>query len=86
MLCEEGMTIVEVKSAFLIPQGIKQAPPPKAQSNTRKIDKYCTNYGMNNHNVETYKKKKKKTTLVGTKMTPIKNHKKKFHMHATSMV
>ncbi len=82
MLYEEGMTIVEVRIALLIPQRTKQAAPPKAQSNIGKINKYCTNYGMNNHNVETCKKKKEETTYA----TLIKNHKRHFHMHATSMV
>jgi hypothetical protein len=53
MLCEEGMTIVETRSALSIPHGTKQITPTKTQSNTRKTDKHCTNYGMINHNVET---------------------------------
>jgi hypothetical protein len=48
MLCEEGMTTTKARSALSVPR-----------SNTRKIDKYCTNCGMNNHNVETSRKKKK---------------------------
>jgi hypothetical protein len=58
MLYEEDMTIVEIRSALLVPQNIKQAAPAKTQSNTRKIDKHYTNYGMTNHNVETCRKKK----------------------------
>ncbi len=59
MLCEEVMITAEARSALLVPQSIKQAVLAKTQSNTRKIDKHCTNYGMTNHNVETCKKKKK---------------------------
>jgi len=39
MLCEEKMTIIEARSACSIPHSIKQATPPKTQSNTGKIDK-----------------------------------------------
>ncbi len=59
MLYEEGMTTAKARNVLSIPQSTKQAPPPKTQSNTWKINKYCTNYGMINHNVETCKKKKK---------------------------
>ncbi len=45
MLCEEGMTTTEARSALLV-QNTKQAIPPKTQNDTRKIDKYCTNCGM----------------------------------------
>jgi NRPS condensation-like uncharacterized protein len=58
MLCEKGMTIIKAKSALLRPQSTKQTILGKTQSNVGKIDKYYTNYGMTNHNVETYKKKK----------------------------
>jgi hypothetical protein len=58
MLCEEGMTITKVKSALSVPQSTKLPAPAKTQNNTRKIDKYCTNCGMTNHNVETCRKKK----------------------------
>ncbi len=68
MLCEEGMIIAKTRSALLIPHNIKQATPPKTQSNTWKIDKYCTNYGMINHNVETCKKKKEQTIVATTKV------------------
>ncbi len=64
MLCQEGMTTIKARSALSIPQNTKQATPTKTQSNTRKIDKYCTNYGMTNHNVETCKKKEQ--TIVAT--------------------
>jgi hypothetical protein len=57
------MTIAEGRNAFSIPHNTKQVAPPKIQSNTRNNDKYCTNCGMNNHNVETCKKEKKETTV-----------------------
>jgi hypothetical protein len=58
MLCEEGMTILEARSTLSIPHNTKHATPPKTQSNTGKTNKYYTNYGMTNHNVETCRKKK----------------------------
>jgi hypothetical protein len=59
MLCEEGMTTIEARSALLVPQSNKQTTPTKTKSNTWKTNKHCTNCGMTNHNVETCKKKKK---------------------------
>jgi len=58
MLCEEGITTIETKSTLSIPQNIKHARPPKTQNNIGKTSKYCTNCEMNNHNVETCRKKK----------------------------
>jgi len=58
MLCEKRMIIVEARNALLIPQSTVHVAPPKTQSNTRKTNKLCTNYGMTNHNVETCRKKK----------------------------
>jgi len=69
MLCEEGMTTAKARNVLSIPQSTKQAPPPKTQSNTWKTNKYCTNYGMINHNVETCKKKKKHTIMATTEAT-----------------
>jgi hypothetical protein len=69
MLCEEGMTIVEARSALSIPQNIKHAVLAKTQNNTWKISKHCTNYGMTNHNVETCKKKKKQTRVATIEAT-----------------
>ncbi len=57
MLCEKGMTILETRSAFLVPQNTKQAALVKIHSTTGKTNKHCTNYGMMNHNVETCRKK-----------------------------
>ncbi len=67
MLCE-GMTTAEVRSALSVPQSTKQVALAKTQSNTRKIDKHFTNYGMTHHNVETCKKKKKQTMMATTKV------------------
>jgi hypothetical protein len=58
MLCEEGMTTIEARNAFLVPHNTKHVVLTKTLSNTWKIDKHCTNYGMMNHNVETCRKKK----------------------------
>jgi hypothetical protein len=66
MLCEEGMTTIEARNALSIPQSTKQATPPKTQSNIGKINKFYTNCGMTNHNVETCRKKEQ-TTVVATK-------------------
>ncbi len=45
MLCEEGMIIAKARSALLVQHNTKYVAPPKTQSNTGKIDKYCTNCG-----------------------------------------
>ncbi len=66
MLCEEGMTITKARSALRVPQSIKNAIPTKTQSNTRKIDKHCTNCGMTNHNVATCRNKKEQTKVAIT--------------------
>jgi hypothetical protein len=44
--------------------------PLKTQSNIGKTDKYCTNCGMNNHNVETCKKKKGQTIMATMEAAP----------------
>jgi hypothetical protein len=44
MLCEEGMIIIEARSAFLIPYNTKHATPTKTHNNVGKINKHCTNY------------------------------------------
>jgi UV DNA damage repair endonuclease len=64
MLCEEIMTITKTWSALSLQQNIKHATPPKTQSNIRKTNKYCTNCGMINHNVETCRKKEQ--TIMAT--------------------
>jgi hypothetical protein len=57
MLCKEGMITTKTRSALSIPHSTKQMAPPKIHNNIRKFDKYYTNCGMNNHNVETCRKK-----------------------------
>jgi hypothetical protein len=52
MLCEESMTTIEARNALSIPHSTKHAALAKTQSNARKTNKHCTNYGMTNHNVE----------------------------------
>ncbi len=69
MLCEEKMITIETKSSLLVPHSTKQVTPPKTHSNIGKIDKYYTNCGMNNHNVETCRNKKEQATLVATEAT-----------------
>jgi len=68
MLCEKGMTTTEARSALSLPQSIKQVVVPETQCNIGKTDKYCTNYGMINHNVETCRKKKEQTIVAATKV------------------
>ncbi len=57
MLCEENMTTIETRNPLSIPQNTKQVSPPKTHNNIGKINKFCTNCGMTNHNVETCRKK-----------------------------
>jgi hypothetical protein len=67
MLCEEEMTTSKTRNAFSVPHSIKQIIVPKTQGNTKKTNKYCTNCGMTNHNVETCRKEQ--TIVVATKAT-----------------
>ncbi len=69
MLCEEGMTVAEARSALLVPQNTKQVAPIKTESNIGKIDKHYTNCGMTNHNVETCRKKKEQTMVATIEVT-----------------
>jgi hypothetical protein len=78
MLCEKNMIIAKSRSSLSIPQSTKQVALMKTQSYIRNTNKYYTNDGMTNHNVETCKKKKEHNQ--------VKNHRKHLHMHATSMV
>jgi hypothetical protein len=57
MWCEEGMITTEARNAFLVPHSTKQMAPLKTHSNIGKIDKYYRNCGMNNHTMETCRKK-----------------------------
>jgi hypothetical protein len=87
MLCEEGMTTVEARNALLVPRNTKHATLAKTQSNTKKIDKHCTNCGMTNHNVKTCIKKKEQTTMATIEATqPSQKNRRNFHMHVTFVV
>jgi hypothetical protein len=72
MLSEKGMTIIEMRNPLSIPQGTKQVTPPKTQSNIGKINKFYTNCGMNNHYMETCRKKEQ-TIVAATKEAQIKS-------------
>jgi len=82
MLCEEGMTILKARNAFSVPQNTKQVVPTKTQGNIGKIDKYCTNYGMTNHNVETCKKKKEQTIVATIKAVQLSQKSQKTFSYA----
>ncbi len=82
MLCEEGMTILEVRNTFLVPQNTKHVAPRKTQSNIGKIDKYCTNCGMTNHNVETCRKKKEQTIMATIKVVQLSQKPQKTFSYA----
>ncbi len=82
MLCEEGMTILEARTALSIPQNTKHVTQTKTQSNIGKIDKYCTNCGMTNHNVETCKKKKEQTMVVTIKAAQLNQKPQKTFSYA----
>jgi hypothetical protein len=51
------MITTEARNAFLVPHSTKQMAPLKTHSNIGKIDKYYRNCGMNNHTMETCRKK-----------------------------
>jgi len=79
MLGEKCMIITKARNVLLVSQSIKHAIITKTQSNIGKTNKYYTNYGMKNHNVETCRKKKKQTMMVSTKATqPSQKTKKTF--------
>ncbi len=65
-LCEEGLITTEESNALLMPQSTKQTSLPKTQGNIGTINKFCTNYGMTNHNVETCIKEQ--TTMATTRV------------------
>ncbi len=67
-LCEKGMTTTKARNALLVSQNIKQATPSKTQSNIRKINKFYTNCGMINCNVETCRKKKEHIAVATTEV------------------
>ncbi len=63
-LCEEGMTPVEAQNALLVPQFSNFVIITKPQTQIRKIGKHCTNCGLDNHNVDMCRVKKKKEPTI----------------------
>ncbi len=64
------MTHVKAQSALLVPQIRKSTTTPKPHTKTRKVSKYSTNCGWNNHNVNMCGvKKKKEPNVVAKKVT-----------------
>jgi hypothetical protein len=82
MLCEEGMIIIETRSALSVPQNTKQATPAKTQNNKRKIDKHCINCGMTNHNVETCRKTKEQITMATIEAAQLSQKTQKKYSYA----
>ncbi len=80
MWCEKGMIIIKARSALSIPQNTKQVVVPKTQGNTWKIEKYCTNCGMINHNVEICKKKEQTTEAAQQNQKPQKTSLYAYHI------
>ncbi len=64
MVCEEGIYEVKAISKLLVPQSSKIVLAQKPQTVLKKTKMYCTNYHMTNHNVETYRIKRKKTMFL----------------------
>jgi len=60
MVCEEIMTPAKAQSALLMALVSKNITS-KPQMKTQKTSKHCTNYGRNNHTVDTCRVKKKKS-------------------------
>ncbi len=68
-LHEKGMTPRKVQSALLVPQISKSTTMTNPQMEPIKTWKHCTNYGWNNHNVETcIIKKEEESTIATTKV------------------
>ncbi len=59
LVCEEGIFEVEAISNMLAPQSSKIILAQKPQTIPKKAKMYCTNYHMTDHNVETYRVKRK---------------------------
>ncbi len=59
LVYEEGISKVEVINNLLVPQSSKTKLIQKPQIVTKKTRLYCTNYHKTNHNVETYRVKRK---------------------------
>ncbi len=75
------MTTLETRSAYSVPESVKQAALVKTHNIIGKIDKHCTNYGMTNHNVETCKKQKQ-ITMATTKATQPSQKPQKTSLYA----
>jgi len=86
MLCEEGITTTKARNALSIPLNTKETPPPKTHSNTWNIDKFCINFGMTNHNVETCKKKEHITMATIEAPNKVNSCRKHPCMHAKYVV
>ncbi len=70
MVCEEGISEVEVISNLSIPQNSKTILVQKLQIVLEKTWTYCRNCHRKNHNVETCRiKRKEKSILVISKVT-----------------
>jgi len=59
LVCEEGIFEVEAISNLLVPQSNKVVLVQKPYIVTKQIGMYCTNCHRTNHNVETYRVKRK---------------------------
>ncbi len=64
MVCEEGIYEVEAISNLLIPQSSKTISIQKPYTIIKKTWMYCTNCHKTNHNVETYKVKRKENFVL----------------------
>jgi len=73
LLWEEGMTLIKVQSALLVPHIFYFVTTMKLHMELGKISKHYTNYGKGNHNVKMRRVKKKKeptiTTIEATNQT-----------------
>jgi hypothetical protein len=58
------MTPIKAHNALLVPQIFYFAKMTKPQVELGKTSKHCTNYGRDNHNVETCRIKKKEEPIV----------------------
>jgi hypothetical protein len=64
LVCEEGIFQIEAISNMLIPQSSSTISIQNLQTILEKIGMYYTNYHMTNHNVETYRVKRKENPIL----------------------
>jgi hypothetical protein len=64
LVCEKGIFEVEAINNLSIPHSSKTMLAHKPHTNTEKTRMYCINCHMTNHNVETYKVKKRKNLFL----------------------